>query len=377
MLRGMAARVSRRLRRGFEIPLTDRRLSVAIDREANNILDQSSDLPVEQEFSKKTQTLAAMTLRILVRHIDRLMKVCPPLQTYHHPSATADLATALIFLEFCNNTVGAFSPQSQNVHLRRQLMTFKSQIATPQLRDHIDRQIALLDLEDGVVERATLLETDPHHAGLYAREATAFDTHYEAMPLFLAQARHEIDYSGDVRGHSILWFIKQNLPLYQNKRILHIGPETMVSAFFRDPANNMNSVYETSDGFSAIVDHLEDITDINLPSETYDVVICHRVLEHVLDDAAAIKEIRRVLKPCGVLDISVPQSMNRPRTVEWLAQDSSHHDHVRQYGRDFAGRLEEAGFTVTVDRSLLSRPSADHRADGTYPLRHYICTANG
>jgi ubiquinone/menaquinone biosynthesis C-methylase UbiE len=44
-----------------------------------------------------------------------------------------------------------------------------------------------------------------------------------------------------------------------------------------------------------------------LADETFDKVVCHHVLEHVIDDSGVIKEIYRVLRRNGKLVIGVPQ----------------------------------------------------------------------
>src|SRR5262249_27492590 len=154
---------------------------------------------------------------------------CPGLRPFMHESVTADLPTALAFLEFCNNSLALFQPVSRNVHLRRQLVTLKGKVTAPDLAGFINRRIAALDLEVGVVNRAALLENDPAHAEAYRREVAAYDAHYQAAPPFLGEARTQIDLTGDVRGKSILWFIRRNPELYRGKRILHVGPEPLVS----------------------------------------------------------------------------------------------------------------------------------------------------
>jgi len=67
----------------------------------------------------------------------------------------------------------------------------------------------------------------------------------------------------------------------------------------------------------------------------------------------------------------VPQSVHRPKTVEWLIPDRSQHDHVRQYGADFTRRLESAGFSVSVEDWLLRRPEEELRRHHAYPMRIY------
>lgn len=48
------------------------------------------------------------------------------------------------------------------------------------------------------------------------------------------------------------------------------------------------------------------LTELPFQKVSYDTVICSEVIEHIKDDTSAIKEIARVLKPNGVLILSVP-----------------------------------------------------------------------
>lgn len=108
---------------------------------------------------------------------------------------------------------------------------------------------------------------------------------------------------------------------------------------------------------------------IPLPDGCADVVTCFTVLEHVPDEAAALAEMRRVLKPGGRLLISVPNRWwifethgadlpllpwNRVPLVSWWPRRL--HDHwarARIYRRgDLRALLESAGFTVSKMRHL-------------------------
>jgi SAM-dependent methyltransferase len=54
------------------------------------------------------------------------------------------------------------------------------------------------------------------------------------------------------------------------------------------------------------VDYHYDIHDLKFADEEFDVVVCGAVLEHVDDPLKAISELRRVLKPGGLIWIEVP-----------------------------------------------------------------------
>jgi len=49
-----------------------------------------------------------------------------------------------------------------------------------------------------------------------------------------------------------------------------------------------------------------DITNIPVESSSFDAILCTEVLEHVIEPNSAIKEMTRILKPGGVLIITVP-----------------------------------------------------------------------
>jgi SAM-dependent methyltransferase len=97
-----------------------------------------------------------------------------------------------------------------------------------------------------------------------------------------------------------------------------------------------------------------DITAIDLPTDSVDLALCSHVLEHVPDDAAAMGELRRVVRPGGSALIMGPVEYDRPRTYEdraivgprARAMAFGQSDHVRVYGADFEQRLERAGFGV-------------------------------
>jgi SAM-dependent methyltransferase len=49
-----------------------------------------------------------------------------------------------------------------------------------------------------------------------------------------------------------------------------------------------------------------DVLRLPYPDDAFDKVILSEVLEHIVDDSAALREVRRVVKPGGVVAITVP-----------------------------------------------------------------------
>ena len=84
-----------------------------------------------------------------------------------------------------------------------------------------------------------------------------------------------------------------------------------------------------------------DLENVDRPSDSYDVVICNHVLEHIRDDKRAFREIMRILKPTGFFQFTVPLPQTRAVTEEWGYPDLPH-GHYRLYGRDLVDRFAEA-----------------------------------
>ena len=74
------------------------------------------------------------------------------------------------------------------------------------------------------------------------------------------------------------------------------------------------------------------VTRLPFDDATFDKVICSEVLEHVPDDNGAISELTRVLKPGGILAVSVPSRL--AESVCWKISDDYHNTpggHIRIY----------------------------------------------
>ena len=133
--------------------------------------------------------------------------------------------------------------------------------------------------------------------------------------------------------------------------MLHFAPEDILRKEF----SRRFPDYRAVDLVRADVDFQCDIENTNLPPESVDAVFASHILEHV-DDAKAIAEMFRILKPGGKLVAMVPiveawaETYEDPAiTSEWERDlHFGQYDHVRFYGRDFPQRLEAAGFRVTA-----------------------------
>ncbi len=146
--------------------------------------------------------------------------------------------------------------------------------------------------------------------------------------------------------------------LLENKKILHIAPEKNFARFLRRYAGK----YVTADLNRKKVDLHLDISNMDaVENDSYDLMVACDVLEHVPDDAAALREMHRILHPGGYVVLTVPQKDKLEKTLEDPAtttprerkQRFGQADHLRIYGADFAQRMTKAGFEVTaVDESF-------------------------
>lgn len=165
--------------------------------------------------------------------------------------------------------------------------------------------------------------------------------------------------------HRGLWlYLHRKTDILQRKaRILHFAPEHQLQQIFK---TNPNLDYLSADLDMPTAMVKMDITNITLPDNSFDVIICNHVLEHVPDDRKAMREMYRVLKPGGWAILQTPMSA-LPHTVEDLTITDPRErerlfgqdDHVRTYGADKKDRLEEAGFRVVLDKFLFEMPPGE------------------
>jgi SAM-dependent methyltransferase len=232
----------------------------------------------------------------------------------------------------------------------------------PALKLQAARLVAESDIKSGIVYSARVRQF-PDLWEKVQPELLAHEAAYGA-PVFSRQWK---SYS---RGKTLAFYFAGIGPYIEGRRILHVAPEAELAAWFSAQAPVLGVRYETVN-LGGDVHFVEDLTALDLPDASFDWVICHRVLEHIFDDGAAIGEAWRILRHGGVLNVSVPESMQVPRTDMWAIPDLSHHHHYRQYGADFADKLASAGFEVEVVDWLLQQPAERLDAAGAYPLRMY------
>lgn len=142
-------------------------------------------------------------------------------------------------------------------------------------------------------------------------------------------------------------------------RVLHVAPEVTLREFFQGPARPKRYVMgdKTMPGYRYPPDVVDmDIQAIPFADDSFDLILCNHVLEHVQDDRSAMRELHRVLAPGGIAVLQVPYAWGLQRTAEdpTVANPAERErrfgqfDHVRLYGADYAQRLRDTGFHVEV-----------------------------
>lgn len=157
---------------------------------------------------------------------------------------------------------------------------------------------------------------------------------------------------GALERHRLMWlFLERRTDLLDARdHILHIAPEAPLAKKLRTLPG---VTYVTGDLLSPAADLRLDITRLPFADGTFDAVFCSHVLEHIPDDRAAMRELRRVMSPRGWGLLQSPMS-GAPHTFEDpLVTDPrererlfGQRDHVRVYGQDYGDRLTAAGFAL-------------------------------
>ena len=173
--------------------------------------------------------------------------------------------------------------------------------------------------------------------------------------------------------HRLMWlFLKNKTNFFTDKlKFLHIAPEYCFIKIFK---GMKNLDYLTADLISPWADIKMDVHKIPFEENSFDVIICNHVLEHVDDYNKVMREFFRVMKPGGWGIFQVPVDYNNANTIEDKSVTDPRErerlywqsDHLRLFGRDYGDKLAAAGFKVTesnyineIDPNLVKRYALD------------------
>ena len=145
--------------------------------------------------------------------------------------------------------------------------------------------------------------------------------------------------------------LRERGPFEGRARILHISPAECLEKMLRS-----NDVFYVAAQLEPPADVCMDLERASFPDNSMDAVVCSHVLEHVFDDRAALREIRRILKHEAPAFVMVPFDRGLDTTFEdptikdprERVRAFGQKDHVRRYGRDYVDRISSVGFAVEV-----------------------------
>ncbi|TDM08995.1 MAG: SAM-dependent methyltransferase [Ideonella sp. MAG2] len=150
-----------------------------------------------------------------------------------------------------------------------------------------------------------------------------------------------------------LWLYLHTIGVVQQLRgasMLHIAPEIRLEPKFATlglAAYIRGDLFPSRPGVQKV-----DVEGMSFADESFDLVMCNHVLEHVNSPERALAEFYRCLKPGGVLIAQTPYTPLLKKTFEmhhnpegdfkrvFYGQD----DHVRLFGSDIASYFHAAGF---------------------------------
>lgn len=160
---------------------------------------------------------------------------------------------------------------------------------------------------------------------------------------------------GALERHRYLWLYLDSAIGITSKRlsVLHIAPEPGIQRRLRDcPAIRYTSIDLHDPGAMTTM----DASCLAFNDNSFDLILCCHVLEHIQNDRAALREFARVLRPAGQTIILVPMDNNLSQTfenetitsVECRMAAFGHPYHVRICGSDYGDRIAASGFEVTT-----------------------------
>ena len=159
---------------------------------------------------------------------------------------------------------------------------------------------------------------------------------------------------GSLPRHRILvsW-MNQNVEKIRGMNILHFAQEKALRLWM--DRNRIASV--TADLYNP-ADLKINIEDTGLRDDSYDLIICNHVLEHVSDYRKALKELYRIIRPGGRVIVSFPVDRSSETVYETEGDMSDQErilrfgqrDHMRVFGLDSPDILKNCGFELNEIR---------------------------
>lgn len=144
----------------------------------------------------------------------------------------------------------------------------------------------------------------------------------------------------------------------------------------RYTGNGVDEGLHTGAWDTSRIDIVSDITDIPMPDESFDAVLCSEVLEHIPEPTHALDEFARLLRPGGMLILTAPFSSNVHFAPYYFCSGFSkywyeHHLQLRGFSIDV---LEANGDWSSLLRQEMLRLGGHELKRGrwTWPLAYLL-----
>ena len=164
---------------------------------------------------------------------------------------------------------------------------------------------------------------------------------------------------GTRNHHRLIWLFFQNETdlLKKKNKLLHIVPEYGIWKRLKRIRNidyHPVEIILRGKGEYMKKNSVVDLAKLKYSTETFDFIICNYILDHIKNDAQAMKEMFRVLKPNGLALVTIPNYQPDKDTFEnsLITKPKERKkyfgewNHYRKYGKDLNIRLKNAGFQV-------------------------------
>lgn len=179
---------------------------------------------------------------------------------------------------------------------------------------------------------------------------------------------------GSLERHRLIWtYLQQQTDFFTIPyRVLDVAPEEFMQRQLRSLPN---ITYLSIDLESGLAMRKMDVTKLDLADQSFDIIFCNHVFEHIPDDRAAMRELYRVLQPGGWAILQTPVDLQRPTTDEDPSiRDPQERlrrfgqtDHIRIYGLDFFDRLRQSGWQIERNRFVTTLSSTETQRRGLDP----------
>jgi len=159
------------------------------------------------------------------------------------------------------------------------------------------------------------------------------------------------------RDRLMIEYLKRmELPFAARKepiKVLQIAPSNAIENWIMERCPNV--IYHSTDLYMEEVTFKADIQNMMcVADETYDIIICSHVLEHVQDDMRAMRELKRILRKDGICLFLVPVFLDADSIdEEWGLSEAENWrrfgqgDHSRVYSKQgLMDRMTEAGWYI-------------------------------